>query len=153
MLSYFLLDRFICLVTKHLVCCFQVVIAFVMISVVGCHMNDVISLLNRLSSNITSGEQYNKRSGSLELDKPCDCETQIEWTDLGESIYPRHLRETKCVSSHCWYGHSTCNPVFYTVRVLTRNFTPYEDPLLPEELRSEWTFSERTVSVGCLCRR
>lgn len=124
-----------------------------MLSSVSCYGNDIVSLLTRLQSNSTIDGMNIKRSENVELDKPCDCDTQIEWTDLGQNVYPRHLRETKCISSHCWYGHSTCNPVFYTVRVLTRNFSPYEDPLLPEELRSEWTFSDRIVSVGCLCRR
>ncbi|VDI65194.1 Hypothetical predicted protein [Mytilus galloprovincialis] len=131
----------------------KILIGLVLLMIMICCTNgNTVTFLKKLSKNFTKEQSYDKRSESLE-ERPCDCETRVEWTDLGENVYPRHLRETKCISTHCWFGHSRCNPILYTVKVLTNNPLPFVDPMLPEGLRSDWTFVDKTVSVGCLCSR
>lgn len=125
---------------------------FLIMTANDCLAKNMLSWIKNFTRNNTIDNPY-KRSDTLDDERPCTCDSRVEWTDLGEHVYPRHLRQTTCISTHCWFGHNRCTQIYYTVRVLARKTLPHEDSLLPEALRSDWTFLDRIVSVGCLCGR
>lgn len=51
---------------------------------------------------------------------PWTCSQNVEWLDLGQDHFPRYVRSVKCTSERCFYGHYSCRPKAFTVKVLRR---------------------------------
>ncbi|XP_050085196.1 protein trunk [Anopheles aquasalis] len=93
--------------------------------------------------------------------RPWECEAKIRWIDLGHEYFPRFLRTVECTRQKCWYGHYTCQPRSFTVKILRRRTgeCAQSDRLrhrigvedLPGELRELWVWEERAVNFCCDC--
>lgn len=92
--------------------------------------------------------------------RPWECEAKIKWIDLGYDYYPRYLRTVECTRHACFYGHFTCKPRSFTVKLLrrrrgecvqTRHNIGVEN--LHEDLRELWVWEERAVNFCCDCAR
>lgn len=90
--------------------------------------------------------------------RPWECEAKIKWLDLGHDYYPRYLRTVECTRHSCFYGHFTCKPRSFTVKILrrrkgecvqTRNRIGISG--LPGELKELWVWEERAVNFCCDC--
>ncbi|GAB6022668.1 hypothetical protein CHUAL_006761 [Chamberlinius hualienensis] len=103
---------------------------------------------------------------------PFVCKSKEVWIDLGANHFPRFLRNVVCVSERCWYGHLSCKPKAFTVKILRRRkdscIASSEDHQLiidihkpninrdvnlnvPIEFREQWIFEERAVTSCCDC--
>lgn len=92
--------------------------------------------------------------------RPWECEAKIKWIDLGFDYYPRYLRTVECTRHACFYGHFTCKPRSFTVKLLrrrrgecvpTRHNIGVEN--LHDDLRELWVWEERAVNFCCDCSR
>uniref|UniRef100_A0A182IS60 Spaetzle domain-containing protein n=1 Tax=Anopheles atroparvus TaxID=41427 RepID=A0A182IS60_ANOAO len=92
--------------------------------------------------------------------RPWECEAKIRWIDLGSEYFPRFLRTVECTRQKCWYGHYSCQPRSFTVKILRRRTGEcvQSDRLrrigvdgLPGELRELWVWEERAVNFCCDC--
>jgi protein trunk len=90
--------------------------------------------------------------------RPWECEAKIKWIDLGYDYYPRYLRTVECTRHACFYGHFTCKPRSFTVKLLRRRRgecvpTRYNIGIenLHEDLRELWVWEERAVNFCCDC--
>lgn len=92
--------------------------------------------------------------------RPWECEAKIRWIDLGSEYFPRFLRTVECTRQNCWYGHYSCQPRSFTVKILRRRTGEcvQSDRLrrigvdgLPGELRELWVWEERAVNFCCDC--
>ncbi|XP_040158090.1 protein trunk [Anopheles arabiensis] len=92
--------------------------------------------------------------------RPWECEAKIRWIDLGPEYFPRFLRTVECTRQKCWYGHYSCQPRSFTVKILRRRTGEcvQSDRLrrigvdgLPGELRELWVWEERAVNFCCDC--
>ncbi|XP_053670629.1 protein trunk [Anopheles nili] len=92
--------------------------------------------------------------------RPWECEAKIRWIDLGPEYFPRFLRTVECTRQNCWYGHYSCQPRSFTVKILRRRTGEcvQSDRLrrigvdgLPGELRELWVWEERAVNFCCDC--
>lgn len=90
--------------------------------------------------------------------RPWECEAKIKWLDLGYDYYPRYLRTVECTRNSCFYGHFTCKPRSFTVKILrrrkgecvqTKNRVGVSG--LPGELKELWVWEERAVNFCCDC--
>lgn len=122
-----------------------------------------------LSKNTTRTKRANNRrrneDGSQpqqqqQSKRPWECEAKIKWIDLGYDYYPRYLRTVECTRHACFYGHFTCKPRSFTVKLLrrrrgecvpTRHNIGVEN--LHEDLRELWVWEERAVNFCCDCAR
>lgn len=95
-------------------------------------------------------QQQNKR--------PWECEAKIKWLDLGYDYYPRYLRTVECTRHSCFYGHFTCKPRSFTVKILrrrrgecvqTKNKIGTDG--LHGDLKELWVWEERAVNFCCDC--
>lgn len=100
------------------------------------------------------------RGSNTQPQRPWECEARIKWIDLGLDYFPRYLRTVECTKHLCWYGHFTCQPRSFTVKVLRRRRGQCvrSDRLknivvegLPGELRELWVWEERAVNFCCDC--
>lgn len=96
------------------------------------------------------------------LRRPWACQAHIRWLDLGADYFPRFLRTVECAKQSCWYGHFTCRPRSFLVRLLRRRSGEcapaagggeplMDDGYMPGELRELWTWEERAVNFCCDC--
>ncbi|XP_044739222.1 protein trunk [Chrysoperla carnea] len=95
--------------------------------------------------------------------RPWECESRIRWIDLGREYFPRYLRTVECLAHDCWYGHYTCKPRSFTVKMLRKRgglCAPIKDGQdkrkigqegLPMDLRQLWVWEERAVTFCCDC--
>lgn len=90
--------------------------------------------------------------------RPWECEAKIKWLDLGYDYYPRYLRTVECTRSACFYGHFTCTPRSFTVKILrrrrgecvqTKNNVGIDG--LHGDLKELWIWEERAVNFCCDC--
>jgi hypothetical protein len=82
-----------------------------------------------------------------------ECESQINWKDLGSLHYPRFAKEVMCVGNSCMHGYYRCAAQNYTIRVLsTRHDDDDLEMALPGSLRENWKLVDVQISVGCVCR-
>ncbi|KAL3863214.1 hypothetical protein ACJMK2_004979 [Sinanodonta woodiana] len=81
------------------------------------------------------------------------CDQEFTWRELGETYYPRYVREVTCLNTTCMFGHYTCSPVYMNVKVLKLNNVGCLDLNIPYELRSSWLFEDIAVAVHCNCGR
>ena len=100
-----------------------------------------------------------KQKGGGSANKPhyaWECESRIKWHDLGGDTFPRFLRGVECTQPTCWYGHFSCRPRAFTVKVLRRK----SDECIrvkvgkrgrPDKYEQEWIFEERAVTFCCDC--
>jgi hypothetical protein len=96
--------------------------------------------------------------GSQQSKRPWECEAKIKWLDLGYDYYPRYLRTVECTRHSCFYGHFTCKPRSFTVKILrrrrgecvqTKNKIGIEG--LHGDLKELWVWEERAVNFCCDC--
>lgn len=105
---------------------------------------------------------YTRRgSAKKSSPRPWECEAKVKWIDLGPEYFPRFLRTVECTKHLCWYGHYTCKPRSFTVKILRRrrgecvvsnslkNRISVDD--LPNDLRELWVWEERAVNFCCDC--
>lgn len=78
---------------------------------------------------------------------PWQCDSQVIWSDLGDNYYPRFLRNVRCTSEKCWFGHFICKPKAFTVNVLKR----VRDSCKDGADNRQWVFEERAVTFCCEC--
>ena len=90
--------------------------------------------------------------------RPWECEAKIKWLDLGYDYYPRYLRTVECTRHACFYGHFTCTPRSFTVKILrrrrgecvqTNNNVGIDG--LHGDLKELWIWEERAVNFCCDC--
>ncbi|XP_058055995.1 protein trunk [Anopheles bellator] len=93
--------------------------------------------------------------------RPWECESKIRWTDLGPDYFPRFLRSVECTRQNCWYGHYTCQPRSFLVKILhrrtgqcvqsdrLRNQLDVDD--VPGGLCELWVWEDRPVNFCCDC--
>lgn len=89
---------------------------------------------------------------------PWECEAIEKWLDLGIDYYPRYLRTVECTRSSCWYGHFTCKPRSFTVKLLRRRrgeCVQTKNKIgivgLHGDLKEKWIWEERAVNFCCDC--
>ncbi|XP_050070752.1 protein trunk [Anopheles maculipalpis] len=106
------------------------------------------------------GKGRSRTTGSGGTPRPWECEAKIRWIDLGPEYFPRFLRTVECTRQNCWYGHYSCQPRSFTVKILRRRTGEcvQSDRLrrigvdgLPGELRELWVWEERAVNFCCDC--
>ena len=109
------------------------------------------------------GRRKDNNKGNAQPNKsprPWECESIIRWIDLGQDYFPRFLRTVECTKHNCWYGHYTCQPRSFTVKILRRRTGQcvQSDRLrkigvdgLPGDLRELWVWEERAVNFCCDC--
>lgn len=111
---------------------------------------------NKRATNRRGGISSKIRNG----ERPWECEAKIKWIDLGPDYFPRFLRTVECTKHVCWYGHFTCKPRSFTVKILRRRSgecVPSESLRkigtdgLPGDLRELWVWEERAVNFCCDC--
>jgi hypothetical protein len=90
--------------------------------------------------------------------RPWECEAKIKWLDLGHDYYPRYLRTVECTRHSCFYGHFTCKPRSFTVKILRRRKGECVQTRnkigtigLPGDLKELWVWEERAVNFCCDC--
>ncbi|OWF41143.1 Protein trunk [Mizuhopecten yessoensis] len=108
------------------------------------------------SDNTEGNSPYlQKRNEPFSEDEelPWSCGMEYTWTDLGQNHHPRHVREANCVNSSCWYGHYSCVPLTFNIKVLYPNDHDSVDGKLPAALRQDYVFRDVGVTVGCQCVR
>lgn len=93
-----------------------------------------------------------------QMKRPWECEAKIKWLDLGYDYFPRYLRTVECTRHSCFYGHFTCKPRSFTVKILrrrrgecvqTRNKIGNDG--LHSDLKELWVWEERAVNFCCDC--
>jgi hypothetical protein len=113
--------------------------------------------------NATRVQRSNNRRRSEEATqqqsrRPWECQAKIKWLDLGYDYYPRYLRTVECTRSACFYGHFTCTPRSFTVKILrrrrgecvqTKNDIGIDG--LHGDLKELWIWEERAVNFCCDC--
>lgn len=114
-------------------------------------------------ANVTRVQRSNTRKRSEEPSqqkskRPWECEAKIKWLDLGLDYYPRFLRTVECTRHSCFYGHFTCKPRSFTVKILrrkrgecvqTKNNIGIDG--LHGDLKELWIWEERAVNFCCDC--
>lgn len=109
---------------------------------------DKRALTRRVMSKFKNGE------------RPWECEAKIKWIDLGIDYFPRFLRTVECTKHDCWYGHYTCKPRSFTVKILRRRagecvpangIRNIGTAGLPVGLKELWVWEERAVNFCCDC--
>jgi protein trunk len=114
-------------------------------------------------TNATRVQRSNNRrrtedSNQSQSKRPWECEAKIKWLDLGYDYYPRYLRTVECTRSACFYGHFTCTPRSFTVKILrrrrgecvqTKNNIGIEG--MHGDLKELWIWEERAVNFCCDC--
>lgn len=116
------------------------------------------------NSNQTRVQRSNSRRRTDEASqqqqgkRPWECEAKIKWLDLGYDYYPRYLRTVECTRHACFYGHFTCKPRSFTVKILrrrrgecvqTKNNIGIDG--LHGDLKELWIWEERAVNFCCDC--
>jgi hypothetical protein len=106
------------------------------------------------------GRKSGTKAQPTKSPRPWECESIIRWVDLGPDYFPRFLRTVECTKHNCWYGHYTCQPRSFTVKILRRRNGQcvQSDQLrkigldgLPGDLRELWVWEERAVNFCCDC--
>lgn len=117
---------------------------------------------DRRSSHISRGDRRRhdgiKQQPPQILSRPWECEAKIRWLDLGYDYYPRYLRTVECTRQSCFYGHFTCKPRSFTVKILRRKrgeCVPTKNSIgidgLHGDLKELWIWEERAVNFCCDC--
>lgn len=110
------------------------------------------------SNNRRRNEDGTQPQQQMMSKRPWECEAKIKWIDLGYDYYPRYLRTVECTRHACFYGHFTCKPRSFTVKLLrrrrgecvpTRHNIGVEN--LHDDLRELWVWEERAVNFCCDC--
>jgi hypothetical protein len=124
------------------------------------------SSVGEVVNSSDDGESKSKRSNGSsrrkplqqQFKRPWECEAKIKWIDLGADYYPRYLRTVECSRSSCFYGHYTCKPRSFTVKLLrrrrgecvqTKNTIGING--LHDDLKELWIWEERAVNFCCDC--
>lgn len=123
--------------------------------------NFSISSENNSTSDGSRRQRSNFRKRKEEqpqTKRPWECEAKIKWLDLGYDYYPRYLRTVECTRHSCFYGHFTCKPRSFTVKLLrrrrgecvqTKNIIGTDG--LHGDLKELWVWEERAVNFCCDC--
>jgi len=117
------------------------------------------SLSETTNENTTRVQRSNGRRRSEDnkpqAKRPWECEAKIKWLDLGYDYYPRYLRTVECTRHACFYGHYTCTPRSFTVKILRRRrgecVQTKSSAELPGDLQELWIWEERAVNFCCDC--
>ncbi|XP_032236718.2 protein trunk isoform X2 [Nematostella vectensis] len=95
------------------------------------------------------------RIGDIQDPTPWTCQTKVRWERLGANYFPRYLRTVTCTQPLCWYGHFSCRPKLFKLKVLKkkqntcRQITSLRDGhRLFEEF---WEVVEKEVALYCQC--
>ncbi|XP_055903140.1 protein trunk [Eupeodes corollae] len=93
--------------------------------------------------------------------RPWDCKAEIHWMDLGPDYFPRYIRTIQCKKKNCWYGHYTCKPRWFSVKVLRRStgqcakinskFRIVTMDEVTGDYAEQWEFVEKAVTFCCDC--
>lgn len=121
--------------------------------------NESLESNNNSASTRRQRSNFRKRKDDQQQSKrPWECEAKIKWLDLGYDYYPRYLRTVECTRHSCFYGHFTCKPRSFTIKLLrrrrgecvqTRNRIGVEG--LHGDLKELWVWEERAVNFCCDC--
>lgn len=116
-----------------------------------------------IRKNVDRDKRSSRRGISSKIkngERPWECEAKIKWLDLGPNYFPRFLRTVECTKHVCWYGHFTCKPRSFTVKILRRrsgecapsaSLRKIGTDGLPGDLRELWVWEERAVNFCCDC--
>ena len=121
--------------------------------------DDILAESNHTKPNRVPRSNQRRRTEVHQANKrPWECEAKIKWLDLGSDYYPRFLRTVECTKHNCWYGHYTCKPRSFTVKILRRRkgeCVQTKNKIgvagLPGNLRELWIWEERAVNFCCDC--
>lgn len=120
-------------------------------------------IADELKTNSTRAKRANNRrrgddTNQQQSIRPWECEAKIKWLDLGFDYYPRYLRTVECTRSACFYGHFTCKPRSFTVKILRRRRGECVQTKnnvgivgLHGDLKEKWIWEERAVNFCCDC--
>ena len=124
-------------------------------------INPAEELLDAPSTNLTRVPRNTRRrldNNNQSSKRPWECEAKIKWLDLGYDYYPRYLRTVECTRHACFYGHFTCTPRSFTVKILRRRRGECVEATnkvgingLHNDLRELWVWEERAVNFCCDC--
>lgn len=116
---------------------------------------DNVTRVQRSHERRRSGESSQQPAQAR---RPWECEAKIKWLDLGYDYYPRYLRTVECTRHSCFYGHFTCKPRSFTVKILRRRrgeCVPTKNNVgndgLHGDLKELWVWEERAVNFCCDC--
>ena len=89
------------------------------------HSQVPIDTTDHMSRNDTTGLRRSKRGKKIDISlisdpPPWTCQTTSRWTDLGVDFFPRFIKLTTCATNTCWYGHYSCLPKEFQIKVLKR---------------------------------
>lgn len=121
--------------------------------------DDILSeSANTTQNRVSRSNQRRRTEVHYASKRPWECEAKIKWLDLGSDYYPRFLRTVECTKHNCWYGHYTCKPRSFTVKILRRRkgeCVQTKNKIgvagLPGNLRELWIWEERAVNFCCDC--
>lgn len=89
-------------------------------------------------------------------ERPWRCEGKVKWIDLGPNYFPQYLRTVECTKKNCFYGHYTCRPRSFTIKILRLRkgecVSTKQQFGLPGDLREKWIWEERAVNFCCECK-
>ncbi|XP_055853824.1 protein trunk [Episyrphus balteatus] len=93
--------------------------------------------------------------------RPWDCKAEVHWKDLGSEYFPRYIRTVQCKKKNCWYGHYTCKPRWFSIKVLRRStgqcakvndrFRVVTMNVVTGDYAQQWEFEEKAVTFCCDC--
>lgn len=125
------------------------------------HLEHKFDNITRVQRSNDRGRNNGINEQRTQIKRPWECEAKIKWLDLGYDYYPRYLRTVECTRHSCFYGHFTCKPRSFTVKILRRRrgecaptkhsqYTVGIDGL-HGDLKELWVWEERAVNFCCDC--
>lgn len=120
--------------------------------------NQTIDNTTRVQRSLERRRSDGSNQQPEQMKRPWACEAKIKWLDLGYDYYPRYLRTVECTGQPCYYGHFTCKPRSFTVKILRRRrgeCVPTKNSVgidgLHGDLKELWIWEERAVNFCCDC--
>lgn len=103
------------------------------------------------ASTIISLSKKNRNWAVSEYVRQWTCRSEPTWRDLGSGHYPQFIQEVRCTTGPCWYGHFSCMPQYYTVRVLSNRWEETDDTVSSIPGLQNWKLVGVRATVGCIC--
>lgn len=103
------------------------------------------------TSTIISLSKKTRNWAVSEYVRQWTCRSESTWRDLGSGHYPQFIQEVRCSTGPCWYGHFSCMPQYYTVRVLSNRWEETDDTVSSIPGLQNWKLVGVRATVGCIC--
>ena len=124
------------------------------------HSQVPIDTADHMSRNDTTDLRRSKRGKIIDISlisnpPPWTCQLTSRWTDLGKDYFPQLIRLTTCATNTCWYGHYSCRPQTFTIKVLKRKWgvcAPVYTAQGKIRFEDHWEMKPRDITLYCECR-